>query len=161
MELKSLSYDSIDSAIEKAKHYRLLNDPENAESICLDILSVDSDHQEALIVLILAITDQFMGGSRIKEARQYLARVTDDFNQAYFAGLICERAAKSILAKNNPGAREAAFEWLQDAMEHFMKSDSFEHDDDDPILRWNSCARMINKHQLRAPKEESFTPYHD
>ena len=161
MELKSLSHDSIDSAIETARHYRLLNDPENAESICLDILAIDENHQDAVEILILSITDQFTGGSRIKEARQHLSKIVGDYKRTYFAGLICERAAQSILAKNNPGAREAAYEWLRDAMEHFTKADELSHDGDAPILRWNSCARIINKHQLQAPHEESFTPYHD
>ena len=57
--LRSISKAAIPAAVKKAEHYRLLNDPEQAESICLDILAVDPDNQQALVVLILAITDQF------------------------------------------------------------------------------------------------------
>ncbi len=38
-ELKPLSPQAIPAALEKAKHYRLLNEPGAAESICLDILA--------------------------------------------------------------------------------------------------------------------------
>ena len=80
MELKKLSQNAVDSAFEKAKHYRLLNDPVNAESICLDILHVDENHQEALVVLILALADQFDGGSKkVKQARSFLDKLENEF----------------------------------------------------------------------------------
>jgi hypothetical protein len=56
---KVISTDAVAKAVEKAEHYRLLNDPEQAESICLDVLAVAPDHQIALRVLLLAMTDQF------------------------------------------------------------------------------------------------------
>ena len=58
-ELKPISSAGIPRAIAKAERYRLLNEPEEAESICLDILQVDADNQEVLVMLLLAITDQF------------------------------------------------------------------------------------------------------
>jgi hypothetical protein len=58
-ELKALSPDSLPTALEKAHRYRLLNEPMEAESICRDILAVAADHQEALVTLLLALTDQF------------------------------------------------------------------------------------------------------
>jgi hypothetical protein len=36
-ELKSLSKEAIPAALEKAMRYRLLNEPAEAESICLDV----------------------------------------------------------------------------------------------------------------------------
>jgi len=48
-ELKRLHKDAIPAALEKAERYRLLNEPGEAESICLDILAVDPDNQRALI----------------------------------------------------------------------------------------------------------------
>ena len=50
-------------AIERAEHYRLLNDPAQAESVCLDVLAVDPDNQHCLTVLLLALTDQFAEGA--------------------------------------------------------------------------------------------------
>jgi hypothetical protein len=48
-ELKQLHKDAIPAALEKAERYRLLNEPGEAESICLDILAVDPDNQRAVI----------------------------------------------------------------------------------------------------------------
>src|SRR5213075_2019037 len=62
-ELKSLHKDAIPAALEKAERYRLLNEPGEAESICLDILHVDPENQEALITLLLALTDRFEKGT--------------------------------------------------------------------------------------------------
>ena len=42
-ELRRISFASIEMALERAMRYRLLNDPEQAESICLDILEVDPE----------------------------------------------------------------------------------------------------------------------
>ena len=58
-ELKQLHKDAIPAALEKAERYRLLNEPGEAESICLDILAVDPDNQRAIITLLLAFTDRF------------------------------------------------------------------------------------------------------
>ena len=58
-QLKPIAKTSIPRALEKAERYRLLNEPRQAESICLDILAVDSSNQAALIILLLALTDQF------------------------------------------------------------------------------------------------------
>jgi hypothetical protein len=44
-ELKSLHKDAIPAALGKAERYRLLNEPGEAESICLDILHVDPENQ--------------------------------------------------------------------------------------------------------------------
>ena len=59
MNLKPITHEGIPSALQKAERYRLLNDSAAAESICLDVLDVDPGNQEALVSLLLAITDQF------------------------------------------------------------------------------------------------------
>ena len=48
-ELKSLSPEGVDAALEKALRYRLLNEPREAESICRDIIQVDPANHEALV----------------------------------------------------------------------------------------------------------------
>ena len=58
-DLKALSKSAIPAALAQAERYRLLNEPAEAESICLDILRLDPDHQEALVTMVLALTDQF------------------------------------------------------------------------------------------------------
>ncbi len=58
-ELRPLSPAAIPAALAKAERYRLLNDSGQAESICQDVLAIDPDNQDALAMMILAITDQF------------------------------------------------------------------------------------------------------
>ncbi len=87
-------------AMEKARHYRLLNEPIDAESIGRDILEVEPSHQEAIKTLILAVADQFVGGSqRVREARCYLDQIDSEFDRLYSAGLILERVGKSYLSQ--------------------------------------------------------------
>jgi len=62
-ELKHLSPEAIPAALEKALRYRLLNEPAEAESICHDVLTIDPENQEALVMLLLAITDRFGKGT--------------------------------------------------------------------------------------------------
>ncbi|MEM7455115.1 MAG: hypothetical protein AAF456_12260 [Planctomycetota bacterium] len=163
MPLKQLHENSLSRAIEKAKHYRLLNDPENAESICLDILDVDPDHQEALVTLVLSVADQFDGGSsRLKEVRGYLDRLKDEYDQLYYAGLACEKNARASVARNKPGSNFAAYDWFQDAMEYYEKADGLTNDEnDDAILRWNACVRTIRKRKLKPRPEDNYVPYGD
>jgi hypothetical protein len=47
MHLKPLSVDAIPSALVNAERYRFLNEPGEAESICLDVLAVDPANQAA------------------------------------------------------------------------------------------------------------------
>src|SRR2546423_6086189 len=114
-ELKRLSKEAVPRALEKAQHYRLLNEPTQAESICQDILAVEPDHQQALVVWLLALTDQFERGLAVKEAREILPRLQGEYERAYYAGIICERQAKARLEHGGAGAGFAAHEWLRQA----------------------------------------------
>ena len=60
-QLKTISPESIAEALSKVALYRSLNKPDEAESICRDILAVEADNQQALRLLGLTITDQFTG----------------------------------------------------------------------------------------------------
>ncbi len=93
-ELKRLSEDAIPAALERALRYRLLNEPAEAESICHDVLRIDPENQEALVLLLLALTDRF--------------------GKSWF-----EKAEALRPARN-----------------------------DDALLHWNTCARIIMGNQL-------------
>ena len=95
-ELKKLSKEGVEAALKKAEQYRLLNEPRQAESICLDILEVAPESQPTLILLLLARTDQFARelGARVENARELLPRLVGDYEKAYYAGIICERGAR-------------------------------------------------------------------
>ena len=104
-ELKQLHKDAIPAALEKAERYRLLNEPGEAESICLDILAVDPDNQRAIITLLLAFTDRFEKGYGVSETqtKELLSRVKSEYERAYYSGIIAERRAKTKLRQHTPG----------------------------------------------------------
>jgi hypothetical protein len=145
--LKPLSKDAIPSALAKAERYRLLNEPGEAESICLDVLQVDPDNQNALITLLLALTDQFPNESSSKavgRAVELAARLKDEYDREYYSGIIRERRAKAVLEHERYGAAAAAVEWLREAMVFFERAEALSPaHNDDAVLRWNACARLM------------------
>lgn len=146
-ELKKIRAAAIPRSIEKAERYRLINDPRAAESICHDILATDPTNQRALHDLVLALTDQFSGESAelAKRAHEALAKVTSPYERSYYAGVISERRATAKIASGVPGAGFIAYEWLREAMEHYEAAEKLRPDgNDDAVLRWNSCARLID-----------------
>lgn len=160
MNLKPISKEGIPTALQKAERYRLLNDSSAAESICLDILSVDAANQQALVTLLLAITDQFGDESAdVARARDVLPKLKDEYKRYYYAGIISERKAKSVLASGAMGVDEIAYDWFRDAMKWYEKAESTRPaGNDDAILRWNTCARMLDRHAPKGHTHEEFEP---
>ena len=145
-DLKPISRDAIPAALEKAHRYRLLNQPLQAESICLDVLAVDEDNAEAVVTLFLALTDQFPRNLQpaFDRARELLVRLPDAYSRCYYEGILCERRGKAHFRSGNPMAGTMAFEWLEMAMDHYERAAAQRPaGDDDAVLRWNSCARML------------------
>src|SRR5580765_7496407 len=97
VKLKTISKAGIPEAISKAELYRSLNEPEEAESICRDILAVEPEHQLALRLLGLSITDQFCGAAsdRSGEVETLFQRLADRYERLYYSGLLHERRAKA------------------------------------------------------------------
>jgi len=158
IHLKPLSKDAIPSALAKAERYRLLNEPGQAESICLDVIAVDPDHQPALVMLILALTDQFAehAAGTLQRARDILPRLHDAYERAYYAGLICERRARAQLAKGGHGSGQAAREWVKDALKHYADAETRRPaGNDDAILRWNACVRLLEQHPESHPDDDA------
>ena len=93
---KPISRAGVPAALQKAERYRLINDPSSAESICLDVLEVDPDNQQAVVTLILAITDQFDVGPTegVRRARELLPRLKDEYKSAYYAGIVWSAAPR-------------------------------------------------------------------
>src|ERR1700719_4349117 len=158
-DLKPLSREAIPAALEKAERYRLLNEPGEAESICLDVLRTDPENQSALITLLLAVTDRFGKGYGVSDtqAKELLARVKGDYERAYYTGILAERRAKAKLAQGTPGAHHYAYQVLREAMESYEKAEAMRPPgNDDALLRWNTCARIIAKNKF-LPREEDFS----
>ena len=148
-ELKTIHPDGVDAAIRRAEHYRLLNQPVQARSICHDVLAVEPDNQRALVVLVLALTDEFKtGATSVNDAKEAAKRLTDEYEQRYYQGIIAERRARSLLAKGPSAA--FAYDGFRDAMEWYQKADVVRPEgNDDATLRWNSCVRTIQDKGLR------------
>jgi hypothetical protein len=147
-ELKPLSPDAIPAALEKANQYRLLNEPGAAESICLDILAIDPGNQEALINIVLAMSDRFGKDYAIGDGRvtEYLSLIEGEYEQNYYTGIMYERRAKAALKKGGLGI----YEMFVQAMRSFDKAAELRPaGNDDAILRWNGCARVINRNNLQ------------
>jgi hypothetical protein len=155
-ELKSLSRDAIPDALERAQRYRLLNEPWQAESICQDILRVEPTNQPAFITLLLAITDQFGKEIPVSRAREVLRSIEGEYEKAYYAGIISERSARARMKQGVLGANYRAYEEFVDAMRWYEKAEAQRPSgNDDPILRWNTCARTLMRHtELRPQPQE-------
>jgi len=151
-ELKPLSKEGIESSIGKAEQYRLLNQPRLAESICLDVLLITPDNHRASVILLLAITDQF-GESSSKTVNQALniaKSLKDEYARIYYTGIVHERQGATALKSGTPGSNFDAYEWYCEAMEFYEEADAINRDgNNDPVLRWNTCARIIMEHHLK------------
>jgi hypothetical protein len=155
-ELKSISVESIPEALAKVERYRLLNEPVLAESICLDILAIVPDHQQALISLLLARTDQFQSNVNAKAAQEVLAQIKGEYEQDYYAGIIWERVGNARLRQGGPGAGASGYHSLREAMSHYERAMALASPgNDDAILRWNTCARTIIQNPGMEPLPEN------
>lgn len=146
-DLKPLSKDAVEGALAKAERYRFLNEPSEAESICLDILEVDPGNQQAQITLLLALSDQFadMPGAAAR-AQQIAEGLNGEYERLYYGGIVAERRAKAHLHHGGMAAR-GAYEWLMDALDNFERAGRIRPGgNDDAILRWNACVRVLRQH---------------
>lgn len=161
-ELKRLSTSAIPSALAKAERYRLLNEPDEAQSICEDVLHADPSNVEAVRMLILALTDSFphQGGNAVSRAQDLVAKLPSEYERAYFGGLVAERRARALLGKGSPGRALPAGDWLREAMKSFERAEAVKPaDNDDAVLRWNACARLFQRHpELMNTDEERTAP---
>ncbi len=165
-ELKPISKKAIPAALEKANHYRLLNQPWQAESICRDILQAEPSNQKVVYTLILSITDQFEKNkfkTSLSKAMQLAKQLTDQYQQEYCTGLIYERQAMAAINRSTPRAGYIAFEYIQRAMTHYENAEKIRPEsNDESVLRWNACVRFIQKHKLKpSPEEKSTEPFLD
>ena len=155
-KLKTISKAGIPEAISKAELYRSLNEPEEAESICRDILAVEPEHQLALRLLGLAITDQFSGDAadRHGEAEQLFQRLAERYERLYYTGLLHERRAKTQMRVGRPPHTLAPL--FAEAMRCFAEAETIRPpDNDDALLRWNRCARLLQGHPGFQQEKES------
>lgn len=143
-QLKRISANAIAEAVAKAELYRSLNEPEEAESICRDILAIEPNHQLALRLLGLALTDQFTGGAsdRYRETERLFEELYDPYEQLYYTGILYERRAKAQL--NAGQTRASVLALFEEALRLFSEAERIRPSgNDDSILRWNRCVRLL------------------
>jgi hypothetical protein len=160
-EIKPISRDAVPLALDKAERYRLLNEPAQAESICLDILAVEPENQRALVMLLLALTDQFPRGVAecFRQAEAVIPKLQGEYERLYYSGIIWERRGYAHAARGLAGSGPVAFAWVQKAMDFFEQAERHSPpDNDDAILRWNCCLRQCERYQLHAEPEERHPP---
>ena len=161
-EPKPISKDAIPAALEKAERYRLLNEPVQAESICLDVLAVEPDNQRAIVTQILAITDhlQTQLSEGAHRARALIPALNDEYRRTYYSAIVSERHGLAVLAKGAPRAGERAYDLIREAMELYERAESMRPpEEDEAILRWNTCARLLARIPNLTPHaDEEYEP---
>ena len=158
-ELKPLSIAGVPAALEKAERYRLLNEPGEAVSICQDVLAVEPGNHQAQVVLLLALTDQLSEEPAVASWAQQVARgLRDEYDRLYYAGIIAERSAKAHLRRGGVSP-DGVYDWLIEAMDCYERAEALRPaGNDDTILRWNACARLLREHPNLRPSEERPEP---
>jgi hypothetical protein len=156
LTLHDIHADSIELALDKARQYRSLLEPEIAESICLDVLHIEPEHQKALVLYILALSDQLHHAGKktqVQSIEAAIQKLESRYQQHYYTGLLHERRARFMLTQSM--ARVFAYDYFIEALQFYEKAEKIrpEHNDE-AILRWNSCIRTIEKEKLK-PRPDS------
>ena len=154
--LKPISHDSIETALAKAERYRLLNEPNEAESICRDVLEVDPANRQARISLVLALTDEIpQEAGAFASAVGAISGLEAEYDRAYYSGIAWERRAKAGYAVGSLGSGGYVYDWIVKAMQRFEDAERLRPaGNDDAILRWNACVRFLDRHKELRPKTE-------
>jgi hypothetical protein len=154
--LKPISRDGVDGALARAERYRLLGEPNEAESICRDILEVDPGNRQARISLVLALTDQIHeDASAFASAVSAIADLETPYDNAYYSGIAWERRAKAAYRAGTQGSGGFVHDWLVKALRLFEEAERLRSaGNDDAILRWNACVRFLDRHKELRPKTE-------
>jgi len=161
LSLKRLGPSSLDEALEKAKQYRALNQPDEAVSICKDVLDVAPDHASALRILGLALTDQFESSwvGLFDEAIAVFGRLEGEYERVYYGGVAWERCGKAQLEH---GQVQNALLSLVHAIEHFERAEKLAPPSSpDPVLRYNRCVRLLTEHPRLAEARSSGHGWHE
>jgi hypothetical protein len=157
-KLKPISKEAIPRAIQKAERYRLINQSWAAESICRDVLEIDPTNQRVLVTFVLALTDQLADdyGHTLQVVRETLPRIADPYQRAYYTGIASERSAQALMHRGGMGSGAMAYDALRDAMSWYERAEGIRPPgNDDAILRWNTCARLISGNSQLGPHTES------
>ncbi|MCL5974599.1 MAG: hypothetical protein M1270_02020 [Gammaproteobacteria bacterium] len=155
LNLHDIHAESIELALDRARQYRSLLEPEIAESICLDILNIEPENQAALVVYILALTDQIsISGSQspFQDIEAAIAKLSSEYKQIYYTGIVLERRARFMLTQ--PMSRAFAYDYFIKALECYQQAEQMRPDhNDEAIGSNNSCVRTIQREKLEPLSE--------
>tara|TARA_R110001583_G_scaffold69365_5_gene196710 strand:+ start:278 stop:781 length:504 start_codon:yes stop_codon:yes gene_type:complete len=150
LNLHDIRANSIELALDRARQYRSLLEPEMAESICLDILNIDEDNQQAIVLYILSLSDQLHHPDKQAQSKviqQAIEKLDSDYRRHYYSGLLNERQARFLLSQ--PMSRSFAYDYFIEALQYYEQAEQLRpENNDEAILRWNSCIRTIQKEKL-------------
>jgi tetratricopeptide (TPR) repeat protein len=160
-ELKKLMPGDLAKALEMAAHYRDLNQPEEAESICRDVIDVSPADAQAWKILGLALTDRFATGwaHLFEEATHAFKNLPAEYDRVYYAGVAWERLAKAQLEQ---GQAHNALHAFEAALDRFGRAqDLAPAGVPDAVLRWNRCVRALRtnpalRDALESPRESTL-----
>jgi hypothetical protein len=153
--LKPLSREAIPGALAKAERYRLLNEPWQAESICRDILAIDHGNREAMVTLVLALTDQFPQGVGMNEVLGVVHVFADEYDRHYYTGIVHERRAHALFRQMDFRSADAIHMLIAHAMDWYERAQELRPaGNDDSLLRWNACARFLMRYPQLGPGEK-------
>ncbi|HEV2641055.1 MAG TPA: hypothetical protein VGT98_00030, partial [Candidatus Elarobacter sp.] len=85
-----------------------------------------------------------------------LSRVTDPYQRAYYTGIAAERSGQSLMHRGSMGSGSMAYDAFRDAMRWYEKAERIRPEgNDDAILRWNTCARILARESHVRPEAEA------
>ena len=139
--VKRISTAGIAEAIAKAELYRSLSEPEEAESICRDILTIEPQHQLAL--RLLGLPDRSVHRSWVRsyrEAEEIFQQLNDRMNGTTTLG---SRTSDARKRSSKPGNCLLTVQALRTGSYLSQRLRNSPAENDDAILRWNRCVRLL------------------
>lgn len=164
MKYHLIHKESIDTVLDKARQYRSLLEPDLAISICLDVFAVDADHQETLVIYILALSDTLSHGGTgahkpDKKILDAIKKLRSDYQQSYYQGIFYERKARSLM--RHAMSRSFAYNLLSQAIKCYQQAEKLSPKGcDDAILRYNACLRTIENEHLQPRQDADDVDWH-
>ena len=81
-----------------------------------------------------------------------------EYDRAYYTGIVIERETRAYLERKNV-VRSAAYDGFRHAMEWYERAEQLRPpQNDDAVLRWNSCVRAIERERLEPESRERELP---
>ena len=77
------------------------------------------------------------------------------YERAYYSGIVWERRAKAVNDENARGLHHTVYEWVVKALGCFDEAGELRPpDNDDALLRWNTCVRFLARNPNLAPRSD-------